>query len=237
MADIFEIKFPIESGVKEKVIVSFSTKQGGDFAIFSYYWQCFVWAATIGFLRNDPRELKSPTERIFSLNTMKGNGGEKAAHALICMCIARCGSLDIMKDPELAIKRISEYANGGFYHIIKLMENGENSFNDLEKVKQEIFSRNYDDNGLLQPAPKIEEYVVPEEEYNKKVEDDEPNIEVNTQEAPMKAERKSHRWSLSQEKDLLGYYQAGMTIDQLAKLFGKDEDAVREKLAHKGITI
>ena len=237
MADIFEIKFPIESGVKEKVIVSFSTKQGGDFAIFSYYWQCFVWAATIGFLRNDPRELKSPTERIFSLNTMKGNGGEKAAHALICMCIARCGSLDIMKDPELAIKRISEYANGGFYYIMKLMENGENSFNDLEKVKQEIFSRNYDDNGLLQPAPKIEEYVVPEEEYNKKVEDDEPDIEVNTQEAPMKAERKSHRWSLSQEKDLLGYYQAGMTIDQLAKLFGKDEDAVREKLAQKGITI
>ena len=237
MADIFEIKFPIESGVKEKVIVSFSTKQGGDFAIFSYYWQCFVWAATIGFLRNDPRELKSPIERIFSLNTMKGNGGEKAAHALICMCIARCGSLDIMKDPELAIKRISEYANGGFYYIMKLMENGENSFNDLEKVKQEIFSRNYDDNGLLQPAPKIEEYVVPEEEYNKKVEDDEPDIEVNTQEVSMKAERRSHRWSLSQEKDLIGYYQAGMTIDQLAKLFGKDENAVREKLAQKGITI
>ena len=237
MADIFEIKFPIESGVKEKVIVSFSTKQGGDFAIFSYYWQCFVWAATIGFLRNDPRELKSPIERIFSLNTMKGNGGEKAAHALICMCIARCGSLDIMKDPELAIKRISEYANGGFYYIMKLMENGENSFNDLEKVKQEIFSRNYDDNGLLQPAPKIEEYVVPEEEYNKKVEDNEPDIEVNAQEALMKAERKSHRWSLSQEKDLLGYYQAGMTIDQLAKLFGKDEDTVREKLAQKGIAI
>ena len=237
MADIFEIKFPIESGVKEKVIVSFSTKQGGDFAIFSYYWQCFVWAATIGFLRNDPRELKSPIERIFSLNTMKGNGGEKAAHALICMCIARCGSLDIMKDPELAIKRISEYANGGFYYIMKLMENGENSFNDLEKVKQEIFSRNYDDNGLLQPASKMEEYIVPEEEYNKKVEDDGPDIEVNTQEVPMKAERRSHRWSLSQEKDLIGYYQAGMTIDQLAKLFGKDEDAVREKLAQKGITI
>ena len=237
MADIFEIKFPIESGVKEKVIVSFSTKQGGDFAIFSYYWQCFVWAATIGFLRNDPRELKSPIERIFSLNTMKGNGGEKAAHALICMCIARCGSLDIMKDPELAIKRISEYANGGFYYIMKLMENGENSFNDLEKVKQEIFSRNYDDNGLLQPASKIEEYIVPEEEYNKKVEDDGPDIEVNTQEVPMKAERRSHRWSLSQEKDLIGYYQAGMTIDQLAKLFGKDEDAVREKLAQKGIAI
>ena len=33
------------------------------------------------------------------------------------------------------------------------------------------------------------------------------------------------------------YYQAGMTIDQLAKLFGKDEDAVREKLAQKGIAV
>ena len=41
----------------------------------------------------------------------------------------------------------------------------------------------------------------------------------------------------SQEKDLIGYYQAGMKIDQLAKFFGKDEDAVREKLTQKGIAI
>ena len=105
------------------------------------------------------------------------------------------------------------------------------------RSQEEIFSRNYDDNGLLQPAPKIEEYIVPEEEYNKKVEDDELDIEVNTQETLMKAERKTHRWSLSQEKDLIGYYQAGMTIDQLAKLFGKDEDAVMEKLAQKGFAV
>ena len=237
MADIFEIKFPVESGVKEEVIVTFSTKQGGDFAIFSYYWQCFVWAATIGFLRNDPRELKSPTERIFSLNTMKGNGGEKAAHALICMCIARCGSLDIMKNPELAIKKISEYANGGFYHIMKLMENGENSFNDLEKVKQEIFSRNYDVNGVSQPVPQVEEYVVPEDAYSRKEIKEESQIEEITSDAPIVTPRKSRRWTFKEEKDLVGYYQAGMTIDQLAKLFGKDEDSVREKLAQKGITV
>ena len=234
MADIFEIKFPIESGVKEKVIVSFSTKQGGDFAIFSYYWQCFVWAATIGFLRNDPRELKSPTERIFSLNTMKGNGGEKAAHALICMCIARCGSLDIMKDPELAIKRISEYANGGFYYIMKLMENGENSFNDLEKVKQEIFSRNYDELGTEIPKVEPEPYVVPEEAYNQKEEIKEDVAEDFISITPAPTARKSHRWTFKEEKDLIGYFQAGMTIDQLARLFGKDEDSVREKLRQKG---
>lgn len=238
MDNIFEIRFSFEQKTKEEVIYKFSNKQGGDYNVFSFHWQCFVWAAIIGFLRNEKRPLTPPiADKPFSLNTMFNNGGEKDAQALICLAIAKAGSLDIMKNPTDAINLINEYANGGFYHIMKLMENGENSFNDLEKVKQEIFSRNYDDNGLLQPTPKIEEYVAPEEEYNKKVEDDELGIEVNTQETPMKAERKSHRWSLSQEKDLIGYYQAGMTIDQLAKLFGKDEDAVMEKLAQKGFVV
>ena len=136
MEDIFEIKFPIESEIKDNVITKFSSKQGGAFAIFSYYWQCFVWAASIGFLRNERRPLARPTERIFTLNTIRNNGGEKDAQALICMCIARFGLLEIMKHPEEAITMISEYANGGFYHIQTLMANGENSFNDFEKVKQ-----------------------------------------------------------------------------------------------------
>lgn len=237
MADIFDIKFPIESKIKDNVIIKFSTKQGGDFAIFSYYWQCFVWAATIGFLRNEPRELKSPSERIFSLNTIKGSGGEKEAHALICMCIARSGSLNIMKDPETAIKKISEYANGGFYHIIKMMENGENSFNDFEKVKQEIFSRNYDSDGVSQSAPQVEEYVAPEEAYSRNDIEEESPIEEAISEAPIKTQRKSHRWTFKEEKDLVGYYQNGMTIEMLARLFGKDEDAVKEKLAQKGIAV
>ena len=142
MDDIFEIRFPIEQEAK-KVILKFSNKQGGEHNIFSYYWQCFVWAATIGFLRNERKSLGTGSERIFSLNTIRANGGEKVAQALICMCIARTGSVDIMKTPSEAIQVISEYANGGFYHIMKLMENGENTFNDFEKVKQEIFSRDY----------------------------------------------------------------------------------------------
>lgn len=238
MDNIFELRFSFEQKAKDEVIYKFSNKQGGDFNVFSFHWQCFVWAAIIGFLRNDRRPLTPPiADKPFSLNTMMNNHGEKDAQALICLAIAKAGSLDIMKNPTDAINLINEYANGGFYQIMKLMENGENSFNDLEKVKQEIFSRNYDDNGLLQPALTIEECVVPEEEYDKKVEDDEPDLKVSIQEAPMKAERKTHRWSLSQEKDLIGYYQAGMTIDQLAKLFGKDEDAVREKLAQKGVSV
>jgi hypothetical protein len=113
------------------------------------------------------------------------------------------------------------------------MENGENSFNDLEKVKQEIFSRNYDDNGVSQPIPQVEEYVVPEEAYSKKETEPEPMAEEVVAESIV-IPRKSRRWTFKEEKDLVGYYQAGMTIDQLARLFGKDEDAVKEKLEQKG---
>ena len=237
MDNIFEIRFSFEQKTKDEVIYKFSNKQGGDYNVFSFHWQCFVWAAIIGFLRNERRLLTPPiADRPFSLNTMLNNGGEKGAQALICLAIAKAGSLDIMKNPSDAINLINEYANGGFYHIMKLMENGENSFNDLEKVKQEIFSRNYDVDGVSQPAPQVEEYVVPEEAYSKK--DAEPELMVEEVVAePIVTPRKSHRWTFKEEKDLVGYYQAGMTIDQLAKLFGKDEDAVREKLAQKGIAV
>ena len=57
------------------------------------------------------------------------------------MLIAKTGSLEILKTPTEAIQIINEYANAGFYHIMKLMESGENTFNDFEQVKQEIFSR------------------------------------------------------------------------------------------------
>lgn len=239
MDNIFEIRFSFEQKTKEEVIYKFSNKQGGDYNVFSFHWQCFVWAAVIGFLRNEKKPLTPPiADKPFSLNTMFNNGGEKDAQALICLAIAKAGSLDIMKNPTEAINLINEYANGGFYHIMKLMENGENSFNDLEKVKQEIFSRNYDVSGTEKIKNDSEPYVVPEEAYNQKKETEEDVVvEDVVPETPAPTPRKSHRWTFKEEKDLVGYYQAGMTIDQLVRLFGKDEKAVKEKLAQKGITV
>jgi hypothetical protein len=142
MEDIFEIKFTFEQKAKEEIIEKFATKQGGSFYVFSNHWQCFAWAATIGFIFNERRPLKSPlADKPFNLNTMRNSDGEKIAHALICMCISKHGSLGILKEPKEAVNLINEYANGGFYYIQKLIDNGENSFNDLEKVKQEIFRR------------------------------------------------------------------------------------------------
>lgn len=236
MDNIFEIRFSFEQKTKEEVIYKFSNKQGGDYNVFSFHWQCFVWAAIIGFLRNERKPLTPPiADKPFSLNTMFNNGGEKDAQALICLAIAKAGSLDIMKKPAEAINLINEYANGGFYHILKLMENGENTFNDLEKVKQEIFSRNYDDSGAEISKIEPEPYVVPEEAYNRK-EDMKDELEVKfAAEKPTASPRKSNRWTANEEKDLIGYYNAGMTIDQLSRLFGKNEEAVKAKLVQRGI--
>ena len=232
MEDIFEIKFPLETEIKEKVILKFSNKQGGAYNIFSYYWQCFVWAATIGFLRNERRPLAPGTERIFSLNTMKSNGGEKDAQALICMCIARTGSVDIMKDPSEAVLVISEYANGGFYHILKLMENGENTFNDFEKVKQEIFSRNY------WGRETNNEVICREQESFEEIPEIDEDALLQAQkdilEEPVKTKVRK-RWTTSECSELKQYYKQGMTIEQLAGFFSRSEENVKDQLEKLGL--
>lgn len=239
MDNIFDIKFSFERRIREEVIVQFSNKQGGDYNVFAYYWQCFAWAAVIGFLRDERRPLGAPlADKSFSLSTMKNNDGEKVAQALICLAIARAGTLDIMKNPNDAINLINEYANGGFYHIKKLMENGENSFNDLEKVKREIFARDYD---VLNTKPQIVETKSRVEEHEEELEKVDVVNEVIEDnlipETSTPSPRKSHRWTFIEDKDLIGYYQKGMTIDQLALLFRKDEDAVIERLKAKGFKI
>ena len=107
MENIFEIKFSFEQYVKDNVILKFSNKQGGAYNVFSYHWQCFVWAAVVGFMHDERRPLQSPiADRPFSLNTMCNGGGERDVEALLCMCIAKAGSLDIMKEPAKAIDLI-----------------------------------------------------------------------------------------------------------------------------------
>lgn len=239
MEDIFEIKFPIEQEMKEKVILKFSNKQGGSFNIFSYYWQCFVWAATIGFLRNERKPLNPGTERIFSLNSMRGNGGDKDAQALICMCIARTGTVDIMKDPHKAIQIISEFANGGFYHILKLMENGENTFNDMEQVKQEIFSRNYweDSKNLLKGSQRVPAQGVTHDRSSSAEDDfsvsddatDEQTTE-HTEEQAAVPEIVRSRWTTRESTELENYYKMGMTIEQLANFYSRTEDDIAKQL-------
>jgi hypothetical protein len=221
MENIFDIKFTYEQFVRDNVILKFSNKQGGDYNAFSSYWQCFAWAAVIGFLRDERKPLGSPlADRPFSLRTMQNNEGEKVAQALICMCIAKNNSLDIMKNPVDAINLINEYANAGFYHILKLIETGENSFNDMQQILKEIFSR-----GESSEEKKIK---------SKKVAEPVEEAPITVVESPMgsmlQEKKKTARWRTSEVRELIKYYKQGMTIEQLAATFDKPEESVIECL-------
>ena len=45
MVDLYDIqntKFSFEQEMKDEVILKFSNKQGGDYNVFAYHWQCFA---------------------------------------------------------------------------------------------------------------------------------------------------------------------------------------------------
>lgn len=118
LSDIQNTKFSFEQEMKDEVILKFSNKQGGDYNVFAFHWQCFAWAAIVGFLKDLRLPLETKlADKVFSLNTMNNNDGEKVAHAIICMAIAKAGDLNILKNPSEFINVINEYANGGLHYI------------------------------------------------------------------------------------------------------------------------
>lgn len=55
MNDIFSIqklKFSFEQEMKDEVILKFSNKQGGDYNVFSYHWQCLHGQQLLDSLKN-----------------------------------------------------------------------------------------------------------------------------------------------------------------------------------------
>ena len=226
MENIFDIKFTYEQYVRDNVILKFSNKQGGDYNVFSSYWQCFAWAAVIGFLRDERKTLGSPlADRPFNLRTMQNNEGEKVAQALICMCIAKNNSLNIMKNPTEAINMINEYANAGFYYILKLIETGENSFNDMQQVLKEIFGR-----GKMTDIKNYNEVEVVEQVQMAA----EPAVNFSMG-SMLQEKKKTVRWRTNEVRDLIKYDKQGMTVEQLAATFDKPEESVTECLQKNNV--
>ena len=142
LSDIQNTKFSFEQEMKDEVILKFSNKQGGDYNVFAFHWQCFAWAAIVGFLKDLRLPLETKlADKVFSLNTMNNNDGEKVANAIICIAIAKAGDLNILKNPSEFINIINEYANGGLHYIYKLIQTNGGLSNDVEFVKREVFSR------------------------------------------------------------------------------------------------
>lgn len=235
MENIFNIKFTFEQNAKDKVITSFSTKQGGDFNVFSYHWQCFAWAAIIGFIHDRRRPVGSPkADQVFSLNTMMNNGGERIAEALICMCIAKYKSLDIMKDPHAAVEFINEYANGGFDYIMEKLRT-EGMTNDFEWVKQEVFSRGEDDTALSHLQKDISQDAYEPIEGFAEQGQNAASQEVAEYDKPQGQPKGRSRWTTHQIGELKLYRRQGMDVELLASFFHKSVSDVESKIKELGL--
>jgi hypothetical protein len=227
MDTIFTTKFTYEKKTKESVVLKFSNKQGGDYFVFNYYWQSFAWAAIIGFIHDLRKPLQSPmADRDFSFNTMRNGGGEKIVEALICLCIAKSGTVDIFKEPSRVIEMINEYANGGFYYIMDKLDK-EGMVNDFDWVKQEIFTRE-----VIAAQSNEEEFdidaligEVDSEAFEAAMQDIQETVPEKAVLAPTK-----RRWSINEVSDLKNFYAQGLTVEKIAKFFNRTEEDVTEQL-------
>lgn len=233
MDNIFDKKFTFEQKTKDEVITYFSNKQGGDFNVFAYHWQCFAWAAVIGFLRDLRKPLSSPkADQVFNLNTMMNNGGECVAKALICMCIAKAKSLDIMKDPTSAIEMINEYANGGFYYIMdKIVREGKPS-NDLEWVKQEIFNRDINE---TKTDNKVRRTRIEKNPQFEKIEALPKELREKLQNQNKMYPNQGKRWTEEEMASLKEMFNEGTSIDDLTEIFGRNEGGIISRLVQLGL--
>lgn len=227
MDTIFSTKFTYEQKTKESVVLKFSNKQGGDYFPFNYYWQSFAWAAIIGFIYELRRPLQSPkADRDFSFNTMKNGGGEKIVEALICLCIAKSGTVEIFKEPAKVIEMINEYANGGFYYIMEKLEK-EGMVNDFDWVKQEIFTRDVADAQLEKEELDFDALIgeVDSEAFEAAMQDIQEAVPEKAAPAPIK-----RRWSINEVSDLKNFYAQGLSVEKIAKFFNRTEEDVTEQL-------
>lgn len=110
--------------------------------VFSQLWQCYAWAAILGFIHNRRRELSSPVKSAFDMGIIRNNG-ESVFNALVCCSIAKADeNIDILKSPEIIVKTIEEYANGGFDYISEiLIEKDKFYFDSFENFIFELLDR------------------------------------------------------------------------------------------------
>jgi hypothetical protein len=165
-------------------------------------------------------------DRDFSFNTMRNGGGEKTVEALICLCIAKSGTVDIFKEPSRVIEMINEYANGGFYYIMDKLDK-EGMVNDFDWVKQEIFTRDIEHTETESEAHDIDALIndVNSDAFEAAMQDIQEVVPEKV--APIPTKR---RWSINEISDLKNLYANGLSVDKIAKFLNRTEDDVNEQL-------
>ncbi len=144
LSDIAVLKPRYEARYRKDIIDRYAEVRGSvsNRPIFSQLWQCYAWAAVLGFTNDRRRSLDAPTGDAFAFSTVRDNG-PLVHKALICAAIAKSEiGIDVLRDPREVIRIIEEYANGGFDLISEILdENGKIYFDSFDNMLNEVIDR------------------------------------------------------------------------------------------------
>lgn len=144
LADIASIRPRYEARYRTNIIDRYSEVRGnvGNRPIFSQLWQCYAWAAVLGFINDRHRPLESPMGDAFPFSTIRDNG-PLVHKALVCAALAKAETdIEVLRDPREVVRIIEEYANGGFDLISEILEEkGKTHFDGFEKMLFEVMGR------------------------------------------------------------------------------------------------
>ncbi len=143
LSELYRKNLRYEMHYRTNIIDAYSTvRNQKERPVFSHLWQCYAWAAILGFINNRRRPLASPVDHAFDMGVIRNNG-ESIFNALICCAIAKSDvDMNILKSPDIIIKTIEEYANGGFDYISEiLIEKDKFYFDSFENFIMELLNR------------------------------------------------------------------------------------------------
>ena len=144
LTDIATKDLRYEARYRTTIIDRYSEVRGSinNRPIFSELWQCYAWAAVLGFINDRRRPLESPINTSFDFSTIR-NKGPLVHKALLCAAIAKSDEgIEVLRDPKAVITLIEEYANGGFDLIAETLdEKGLTFFDSFDNMLSEVMDR------------------------------------------------------------------------------------------------
>lgn len=144
LSELSGIKPRYEVRYRESIINRYAEPRGNvnNRPTFSQLWQCYAWAAVLGFIHDRRRAFDSPTDAAFPFGTITNNG-PLVAKALICAALAKADTgIEVLRTPKEIITLIEEYANGGFDYISETLDQkGKFHFDDFNNMLIEVRDR------------------------------------------------------------------------------------------------
>ena len=146
VAELSDKRLKYNINHRKNIMDKLSRVQGSneitDRKYFSQLWECYTWAAIIGFINNKRVPLgSSKTDNAFKFSVIYNNGGE-LADALILLALSKSEKgYKALIDCEEIITVIEEYANGGFEIIQSKIREDESYFNNPDAFIEELLER------------------------------------------------------------------------------------------------